>query len=89
MLWQAWWMWVGAGIAFGILEVLLPAYLFLGLAIGAVLVGAFLALGILGGSLPVLLVVFSLASLIAWIALRRSVGVRAGQVKHWDRDIND
>jgi hypothetical protein len=26
---------------------------------------------------------------VAWLVLRRVVGVREGQVKLWDRDIND
>ena len=29
------------------------------------------------------------AALVAWLVLRRTMGVRAGQVKVWDRDIND
>jgi hypothetical protein len=28
-------------------------------------------------------------SVVAWLVLRRVVGVREGQVKVWDRDIND
>ena len=89
MLWQAWWIWVAAGLGLAILEVLLPAYVFLGLAIGAAIVGILLALGFLGASLPWLLVIFSIVSLLAWIGLRKGVGVRKGQVKYWDRDIND
>ncbi len=89
MIWAFWWIWVVAGFALGVLEVIVPGFIFLGFAIGAVLVGAGLGLGVLGGNLAVLLLVFAMASLIAWIALRRTLGVRAGQVKLWDRDIND
>lgn len=89
MIWAFWWIWVVAGFALGVLEVIVPGFIFLGFAIGAVLVGAGLGLGVLGGNLAVLLLVFAVASLIAWIALRRTLGVRAGQVKLWDRDIND
>jgi membrane protein implicated in regulation of membrane protease activity len=88
MLWQVWWVWVVAGFALGVLEVILPGYIFLGFAIGAVLVGAALGFGLLGGSLALLALVFALASLAAWLALRRTMGVRPGQVKVWDRDIN-
>jgi hypothetical protein len=35
------------------------------------------------------LVVFAVFSLIGWIGLRRTMGVRKGQVKTWDRDINE
>lgn len=90
MLWAQWWAWVAGGFVLGVLEVLAPGFIFLGFAIGAVLVGVLLGLGALSGaSLPPLLAVFALASLVAWVGLRRTMGVRKGQVKLWDRDIND
>lgn len=88
-LWQEWWVWMVAGAVLAILEVLIPGFILLGFAIGAGITGALLWLGILGGSLAVLLLLFGLSSLIAWLALRSLVGVRHGQVKIWDRDIND
>ena len=36
MLWQVWWVWIVAGFALGVLEVIAPGYIFLGFAIGAV-----------------------------------------------------
>ncbi|MDO9639319.1 MAG: hypothetical protein Q7J44_12335 [Pseudotabrizicola sp.] len=89
MMWAVWWVWIVAGFALGVLEVLAPGYIFVGFAIGAVVVGAGLGLGLLGGSLAVLLLVFAVASLVAWLVLRRVLGVRKGQVRLWDRDIND
>ena len=89
MIWSLWWVWVAGGFALGILEVLMPGYIFLGFAIGSMLTGALIGLGVMGGNLPALLVVFALASLAAWAALRRPFGLRRGQVKIWDRDIND
>ncbi|NEX47999.1 NfeD family protein [Pseudotabrizicola algicola] len=89
MMWAVWWVWIVAGFALGVLEVLAPGYIFVGFAIGAVVVGAGLGLGLLGGSLPFLLLVFAVASLVAWLVLRRVLGVRKGQVRLWDRDIND
>lgn len=88
-MWSLWWVWVAGGFALGALEVLMPGFIFVGFAIGAVLTGGLIGIGLLGGSLPVLLVVFALVSLIAWVVLRRLFGVRNGQVKIWDRDIND
>mgnify|MGYP006169384639 CR=1 FL=1 len=38
---------------------------------------------------PVLILAFAVLSLGAWFGLRRTMGVRKGQVKLWDRDIND
>lgn len=88
-LWQEWWVWLVAGAVLAILEVLIPGFILLGFAIGAALTGALLWFGVLGGSLVLLLLVFGLASLVAWLALHRLVGVRRGQVKVWNRDIND
>lgn len=84
-----WWAWVVLGFALGVLEVLAPGYIFLGFAIGAVLTGVLVGFGIAPVGLPALILIFAVASLVAWMALRRTVGVRKGQVKLWDRDIND
>lgn len=88
-LWQIWWVWIVAGFVLGGLEVLIPGYIFLGFAIGAVLTGALVGFGIVGGGLAALVLAFAVLSLAAWLGLRRTMGVRAGQVKVWDRDIND
>lgn len=89
MLWQAWWAWMIAGAVLAILEVVIPGFILLGFACGAVVTGLGLWLGLLGGSLAALVLVFAVASLVAWLVLRRVVGVRKGQVKLWDRDINE
>jgi|MGYP000585413228 inner membrane protein len=88
-MWNVWWVWIVAGFALGVLEVLAPGYIFLGFAIGAVVTGMLVGIGLMGGSLPALLLVFAVASVLAWLALRRTMGVRKGQVKLWDKDIND
>lgn len=87
-IWTVWWAWVVLGFLLGILEVLAPGYIFLGFAIGAVLTGVVAGLG-LTVSLPLLLLVFAVASVVAWLVLRRVMGVRDNQVKIWNRDIND
>lgn len=88
-IWQIWWVWIVAGFLLGGLEVLAPGYIFLGFAIGAVLTGALVGFGLAGSSVALLVFIFAVMSLVAWFALRRTMGVRAGQVKVWDRDIND
>lgn len=88
-MWGIWWVWVVAGFGLGVLEVMVPGFIFLGFAIGAVLTGALVGLGLLGGHLPLLALVFAVLSLAAWLVLRATMGVRGGQVKLWDRDIND
>ena len=89
MIWATWWAWVAAGFVLGILEVAVSGFIFLGFAIGAVVTGGLIWAGVLGANLPFLLLVFALASLAGWVALRQLFGVRKGQVKIWDRDIND
>ncbi|WP_415405291.1 NfeD family protein [Tateyamaria sp. SN3-11] len=90
-LWTLWWVWIVAALVLSIIEVFVPVFVFLGMAVGAVVVGIGLAFGLLGwiATLPVLLIIFAAASVIAAIALRSVIGVRKGQVKVWDRDIND
>ena len=90
MIWTLWWVWVIAGVALAVVEVLVPGYIFLGFAIGAMVTGSILLIGgpeIL--SLPLLVMAFALLSLASWLMLRRWVGVRKGQIKLWDTDIND
>lgn len=89
-----WWVWVAGGLAIGVLELIIPGYVFVGFALGAVSIGIWLGLGLPGSAAlstdPMLaLVVFSLGSLLIWLALRRILGVREGQIKHIDRDINE
>ncbi|MEO5613586.1 NfeD family protein [Cypionkella psychrotolerans] len=87
-MWTVWWVWIAGGFALGVAEVLLPGFIFLGFALGAVLTGVFLGIG-LSVSLPLTLLIFALLSLASWIGLRATVGVKKGQVKLWDKDIND
>lgn len=97
-MWTVWWVWVVAGLVLAILEMVTSGYIFLGFAIGAAAVGALLALGVLGESVPVLLLVFACAALAAWLGLRRLTRARSGKgkgvhmrgsVKIWDKDVND
>jgi inner membrane protein len=88
-MWTVWWVWVVAGFALGVLEVLVPGYIFLGFAIGAVLTGILIGMGILGTSLTVTILIFALASLAAWYLLRALLGKHEGQVKIWHKDVND
>ncbi|WP_323040278.1 hypothetical protein [Gemmobacter sp.] len=87
-MWATWWVWVAAAMALGVLELVAPGYVFLGFAIGALLTGGLVALGV-PGSLPLALVIFAALSLVAWAAMRRLLGRRAGHVKIIRGDIND
>ncbi|MDD9921062.1 MAG: hypothetical protein OXQ92_02105 [Boseongicola sp.] len=91
MVWSIWWVWIIGALLLGALEVVAPAQILLGFAVGALGVGLGLLAGVpgLSTSLPLISIVFAALSLIAWIVIRRMVGVREGQVKVWDRDINE
>ena len=94
MVWHVWWVWMAAGIALAILELLAPGFIFLGFALGALAMGFLFLLtgsdaGVLAGSLSLTLLAFAVFSLLAWVVLRRVVGVRKGQTRIWDRDINE
>lgn len=93
-MWAQWWLWVVGGLILGILEIVAPAFIFLGFAIGAVLTGIILWLGLplsgwMGESLPRHFLVFGVLSLIAWIVLRSIFGIRKGQVRIVHHDINE
>ncbi|MEM1237429.1 MAG: hypothetical protein AAGI10_10695 [Pseudomonadota bacterium] len=89
----AWWAWAAFGLVLGILEIVVPAAIFLGFAVGAGVIAILLAIGgaaAVGGSVSWMLVIFAASSLIAWLVLRYVFRLRVGQqVKTFERDIND
>ena len=94
MGWDIWWLWVAAGIGLAILEVAVTGFIFLGFALGAVIVGLLLLIGgdmaaWLAGSPAVLALLFAVLSVAAWIVLRRAMGIRHGQTRIVEKDIND
>lgn len=88
MLWSVWWIWLGAALLLGILEMVLPGFVLLGFAIGAACIALLLLIGI-SMSLQLLVFVFALLSLVAWLVLRRLFMLPKGQVKRFTEDIND
>ena len=88
-LWSEWWFWLSFAAVLGILEVLLPAFVFLGFALGAAAVGVLLATGLFAVTASWSFVIFALLSLLGYVALRAVFGGHHGQVKRIDRDIND
>lgn len=93
-MWALWWTWAVAALVLGLLELLAPSFFFLGVALGAAAVALLLLVGgpvgaALAGSLPLVLLFHAVLSLVAWVALRQIVGVRKGQTKRIDRDINE
>ncbi|EPX77910.1 hypothetical protein [Litoreibacter arenae] len=94
ILWNQYWIWFALALVLGVLEVLIPGYILLGFALAAAAMGLLFAAGIgpadmMAGSLPITLAIYGAVSLITWLALRQIFGRRDGQVKLWDKDINE
>lgn len=83
------WLWIIAALVLAGLELALPGWFFLGAAIATGLVGLALLLGLWVGGLPMALVVTAILTGVIWLVLRRVFGTSRGEVKIWDRDIND
>lgn len=88
-LWTEWWVWMSGALILATLEVLIPGYIFLGFAIGAGAMGLLMLFGLSAGGLALTLVVFAVFSLISYLAMRKYFGLKTGQVKIWDTDVND
>jgi membrane protein implicated in regulation of membrane protease activity len=57
--------------------------------VGALAVGGLIGLGVLGGSFAVALTSFAFLSLLAWIAMRLTLGKRRNATKTFNKDVND
>ncbi|OLS47334.1 hypothetical protein BV392_14765 [Rhodovulum sulfidophilum] len=88
MMLETWWVWLAGAAVLAILEILAPVQVFFGVAVGAAAVGIALWLG-LAVAWPWLLVIWGLVAGLSWLVLRRALGVRKGQVRIWDDDINE
>lgn len=91
---MSWWLWAVAGLILAALEVVAPAWVFLGFALGALALGLLLWVGgplaaFVAGSLALQVLVFAALSLAGWAVLRAAFGAPRGEVNRIDRDIND
>ncbi|WP_370206212.1 NfeD family protein [Pararhodobacter marinus] len=91
---EFWWVWIAAGLGLAILEVIVPGFLFAGFAVGAVITGALVWVGLpstewIVDSLVLSLLMFAVISVAAWLVMRAVLGVRQGQMKRIDHDINE
>ena len=88
-LWTEWWVWMSGAVVLATLEVIVPGYIFLGFALGAAVMGLLILVGISAKGLALTLVIFALLSRASYLDMRKVFGLRNGQVKIWDTDIND
>ena len=86
-LYDLWWAWLAFALGLAILEVLAPGFIFLGFAVGAAAM-ALVVLAAPGLGLPVLLAIFAVISLLAWIVLRKLFRATDDQSRVIHEDIN-
>lgn len=89
MMWLNGWLWIIAALILAALELVVPGWVFMGLAGAVAVMGVLLLTGIWSAGLPMTLLATAILSGVVWFILRRAVGVRSSQVRVWDRDIND
>lgn len=87
-----WWVWIGIALGLGILELLLPGFIFLGFAGGAAVLGIAMALlpALFAGiSFNALMAIFAGLSLICWLLLRFAFRGQSSGARVVTHDIND
>jgi membrane protein implicated in regulation of membrane protease activity len=89
VLLSEWWFWISAAAVLGIVEVLVPTFVFLGFSIGAVAVGLLLVTGLVMLSPAANVALFALLSLAGYLLLRTFLGRSRGNVRMIDKDINE
>lgn len=89
MIWLNGWLWVIAALVLAALELVVPGWVFMGLAGAVAVMGVLLLSEIWSAGLPLTLLATAILSGVVWFVLRRAVGIRRSQVRIWDRDIND
>lgn len=83
-----WWVWLCAALLLALIELMVPASVFLGFALGALAMAAVVALGIITNT-SALLAVFAALSLVAWIALKLLFKSQSSGARIVTRDINE
>ena len=89
MMWTNGWIWLIAALVLAAVELFIPGWAFMGLAAAVGIMGLLLVSGVWSAGLPLTLIVTALLSAVVWFALRRLIGGSKGDVRIWDRDIND
>jgi membrane protein implicated in regulation of membrane protease activity len=84
-----WWVWLAAALGLAVLEVLIPGFIFLGFAIGAVAMTVLVALFPTLMSAPIAIAVFTGLSLAAWMVLRVMFRKQSSGARRVTHDIND
>jgi len=83
-----WWVWLCAALALALIELVAPASVFLGFALGALAMTAVVGFGIISNT-SALLALFAGLSLLAWILLRLVFKRQSSGARVVTRDINE
>jgi membrane protein implicated in regulation of membrane protease activity len=83
-----WWAWICIALALGMVELLAPGFIFLGFAIGALVMAGVVTI-FSGINTPALLALFAILSMLAWIALRMGFRKQSSGARIVTRDINE
>ncbi|MEP5730113.1 MAG: hypothetical protein ABJL67_12170 [Sulfitobacter sp.] len=83
-----WWIWVCIALGLGVVELLAPGFIFLGFAIGALVMALIVAVISLS-SVSAMLALFAILSLIAWVALRSAFRKQSSGARIVTHDINE
>ena len=90
---NTWWLWLAFGVVIAIMEVAFPFYVFLGFSLSSLTVGLLLWSGLapawMAAEVVNALLVFAVLSAVYWLVLRLTLGVRRGQRREFDRDVNE
>jgi membrane protein implicated in regulation of membrane protease activity len=83
-----WWVWVCVALILGVIEIIAPAFIFLGFALGALMIAGIVAI-FPGISMPMTLALFAGLSLLAWIGLRLAFRKQSSGARIVTKDINE
>jgi len=83
-----WWVWLCAALGLALVELMAPASVFLGFALGALAMSGIVALGLISNT-SALLALFAGLSLVAWIVLKRVFKGQSSSARHIEHDINE
>lgn len=82
-----WWAWLALAGGLLIIELMAPGFIFLGIALGAAITAP--VVWVAQPSLTATMMVFAVASVLAWVVLRRLFQPAPKSVQTFDTDIND
>ncbi|WP_299030786.1 hypothetical protein [uncultured Sulfitobacter sp.] len=83
-----WWVWLCAALGLALIELIAPASVFLGFALGALAMTAVVAFTSVANT-SALLAVFAALSLVAWIVLKLVFKNQSSGARIVTRDINE